>query len=156
MRRIVTLAALHHHCGRGEYGLAHPSRPGVRRREGGARCVPSSNNDRTAPQSLPVLARICTWVVAQAEVRVKRGSTWMILAPLSRAFMGKRKPTGCASAMFEPMMRMQSLYCRSSWKVVAAPRPYVVLKLGTEALCHIRAWFSMEVMPSVLRSFLIR
>ena len=31
----------------------------------------------------------------------------------SRAFMGQRKPTGCASAMFDPMMRMQSLLARS-------------------------------------------
>ena len=101
-------------------------------------------------------ARICTWVVAQAEVRVKRGSTWMIRAPFSRAFIGKRKPTGCASAMLEPMMRMQSLYCRSSWKLVAAPRPYVVLKLGTEALCHMRAWFSIATIPRLLNSFLMR
>ena len=46
--------------------------------------------------------------------------------------------------------------CRSSWNVVAAPRPNEVLRLGTEALCHIRAWFSMATIPSVLKSFLIR
>ena len=56
----------------------------------------------------------------------------------------------------DPMMRMQSLYCRSAWKVVAAPRPKVALKLGTEALCHMRAWFSMATIPRVLKSFLIR
>jgi hypothetical protein len=58
--------------------------------------------------------------------------------------------------MFEPMIRMLSLNCRSSWKPVAAPRPNEVLKLGTEALCHIRAWFSMATMPIELNSFLIR
>jgi hypothetical protein len=68
----------------------------------------------------------------------------------------KRNPTGCASAMFDPMMRMQSLFCRSSWKVVAAPRPNVALKLGTDALCHMRAWFSMATMPRLLNSFLMR
>jgi hypothetical protein len=54
------------------------------------------------------------------------------------------------------MIRMQSLRCRSAWKEVAAPRPKEVLRLGTEALCHMRAWFSMETMPSVLKSFLMR
>ncbi len=51
---------------------------------------------------------------------------------------------------------MQSEYCRSSWKVVAAPRPNEVLKLGTEALCHMRAWFSTEMMPRLLSNFLIK
>jgi hypothetical protein len=58
--------------------------------------------------------------------------------------------------MLEPMSRMQSLFCRSSWNVVAAPRPSVVLKLGTEALCHMRAWFSIATIPRLLKSFLIR
>jgi hypothetical protein len=39
-----------------------------------------------------------------AEVPVKRGSTWIGVAPRSLAFMGQRKPTGWASAMFEPMI----------------------------------------------------
>jgi len=51
---------------------------------------------------------------------------------------------------------MQSLFCRSCWKLVAAPRPNVAPKLGTEALCHMRAWFSIEIMPRLLNSFLIR
>jgi hypothetical protein len=55
-----------------------------------------------------------------------------------------------------PMMRMQSEFWRSSWKEVAAPRPKVALKLGTEALCHMRAWFSIATMPRPLNSFLIR
>ena len=36
----------------------------------------------------------------------------MSLPPFSLAFMGQRKPTGCASAMLQPMMRMQSLFCQ--------------------------------------------
>jgi hypothetical protein len=56
----------------------------------------------------------------------------------------------------EPMIRMQSLYFRSSCRVVAAPRPYEVLKLGTEALCHMRAWFSIATIPMPLNSFLMR
>jgi hypothetical protein len=45
---------------------------------------------------------------AMALVRVKRGSTWMIVAPLSFAFMGQRNATGWFSAMFEPMTMTQS------------------------------------------------
>jgi len=44
-----------------------------------------------------------------ALVRVKRGSTWMIVAPCSTlAFMGQRKATGWHSAMLEPSITMQS------------------------------------------------
>ena len=39
-------------------------------------------------------------------VRVKRGSTWMTLAPLSLACITQRKATGWHSAMLEPSMRM--------------------------------------------------
>ena len=56
----------------------------------------------------------------------------------------------------EPMMSTQSLFWRSSWKVVAAPLPKVALRLGTEALCHMRAWFSIATMPRLLKSFFIR
>jgi hypothetical protein len=63
--------------------------------------------------SLP--ARMPTCRSARAEVRVKRGSTWTIVPTFSFAFIGQRKPTGWASAMLEPMMRMQSLLARSCW-----------------------------------------
>ncbi len=58
--------------------------------------------------------------------------------------------------MFEPMIRMQSEFARSCWKVVAPPRPNEVPRLGTVELCHIRAWFSIWTMPSEVKSFLIR
>jgi hypothetical protein len=45
--------------------------------------------------------------------------------------------------MFEPWMTMQSLLGRSCKKVVAPPRPNEAPKLGTVALCQIRAWFSI-------------
>ena len=61
--------------------------------------------------SLP--ARMPTKTSHSADVRVKRGSTWISVAPFSLAFIGQRKPTGWASAMFEPMNRMQSLLARS-------------------------------------------
>ncbi len=63
--------------------------------------------------SLP--ARMPTYSSHRADVRVKRGSTWISVAPFSLAFIGQRKPTGWASAMLEPMMRTQSLLARSCW-----------------------------------------
>ena len=53
-------------------------------------------------------------------------------------------------------MTMQSAFCRSCWKVVAPPRPKEVPRLGTVELCHIRAWFSIWMMPSAVNSFLMR
>ena len=63
--------------------------------------------------SLP--ARIWTCTSHIAEVRLKRGSTWISVAPRAFAFIGQRKATGWASAMLEPMNRMQSLCARSCW-----------------------------------------
>ena len=57
---------------------------------------------------MSVPARIGTCRSASALVRVKRGSTWMIFAPRSLASITHWKPTGWLSAMFEPMIRMQS------------------------------------------------
>ena len=91
-----------------------------------------------------------------ALVRVKRGSTWISVAPFSRAIIGCRKPTGCASAMFEPWMMMQSAFCKSMRLVVAPPLPYVMPRPGTVELCHIRAWLVIRVNPKVWRSLVMR
>src|SRR5262250_2395004 len=48
--------------------------------------------------TMSVPARMGTQMSASALVREKRGSTWMIVAPCSLAFITQRKPTGCASA----------------------------------------------------------
>jgi hypothetical protein len=87
--------------------------------------------------SLP--ARIGTYRSHMALVRLKRGSMWNTLAPRSLASITHWKPTGCASAMLEPMMTMQSALARSCWKVVAPPRPNEVPRLGTVEECHMRA-----------------
>ena len=51
----------------------------------------------------------------------------------------------------------QSLFYRSQRAMVAAPRPKVVPKLGTDEECQILAWFSMLVSPRPPpNSFLIR
>ena len=97
-------------------------------------------------------ARMPIHFVAIAVVRVKRGSTWITLAPRSRASITHWKPTGWFSAMFEPMITMQSEFWRSCWKSVAPPRPNEVPRPGTVELCHMRAWFSTWTMPSAVRA----
>ena len=104
--------------------------------------------------SLP--ARIGTWTSASALVRENRGSTWMIVAPRSLAFMTQRNPTGCASAMEEPSISTQSANWRSCWNEVAPPRPTVVPRPGTVEECHMRAWFSICTAPIAQKPFLIR
>ncbi len=98
--------------------------------------------------SLP--ARSGTWMSARALVRVKRGSTWMTVAPRALASITHWKPTGWHSAMLEPSMTMQSEFCRSCWKVVAPPRPNDVPRPGTVDECHMRAWFSICTAPSAV------
>jgi hypothetical protein len=59
--------------------------------------------------------------------------------------------------MFEPMIITQSAFARSHCAVVAAPRPKVAPRLGTDELCQTRAWFSIHTIPSPPeQSFLIR
>ena len=64
---------------------------------------------------MSVPARIGTCRSATAEVRVNRGSTWITVAPRRLASITHWKPTGCASAMLEPWMTMQSELTRSCW-----------------------------------------
>jgi hypothetical protein len=54
------------------------------------------------------------------------------------------------------MIVIMSAFWRSSWNVVAPPRPNEVPKLGTVELCHMRAWFSTWTIPRPTVSFLIR
>jgi hypothetical protein len=91
-----------------------------------------------------------------ADVRVKRGSTWMSLAPFSLAIMGCLKPTGWHSAMLEPCMTMQSAFWRSWRLVVAPPLPYVMPRPGTVELCQIRAWLVIRTNPKEWKSLVMR
>ena len=104
--------------------------------------------------SLP--ARMGTCMLAMALVRVNRGSTWITFAPRSFASITHWNPTGWHSAMFEPMITMQSLLARSCWNVVAPPRPNEVPRPGTVDECHMRAWFSIWMAPSAVYSFFMR
>jgi hypothetical protein len=89
-------------------------------------------------------------------VRVNRGSMWITRAPRDLASITHWNPTGWASAMFEPMITMQSDSARSSCVLVAPPRPNEVPRPGTVEECQIRAWFSIWIAPSAVNSFLIR
>jgi hypothetical protein len=94
---------------------------------------------------------------AIAEVRVNRGSTWMIFPPRSRASITHWKPTGWFSAMDDPMMRMASALLRSCCAVVAPPRPNDVPRPGTVEECQMRAWLLTQTMPiPPVNIFLIR
>ena len=104
--------------------------------------------------SLP--ARIVACVSAIALVRVKRGSTWITRAPRRLASTTHWNPTGWFSAMFEPMIRMQSELARSCCAPVAPPRPNVTPRPGTVEECHMRAWFSICSAPIAEKNFLIR
>jgi len=50
-------------------------------------------------------------------------------------------------------MITQSLFAMLLAKVLAAPRPNLTPRPGTEAECQMRAWFSMATMPSPRISF---
>lgn len=63
--------------------------------------------------SLPARSDTCR--SASALVRVNRGSMWTTSAPFALASITHWKPTGCASAMFDPMMTMKSELARSCW-----------------------------------------
>ncbi len=80
----------------------------------------------------------------------------MIVAPRSLASMTHWKPTGWASAKFEPSITMQSACWRSCSEVVDPPRPKVVPSPTTVALWQTRAWFSTCTTPIAVKNFLIR
>ncbi len=88
---------------------------------------------------MSVPERIGAWISASADVRVKRGSTWITVAPRCCACVAKRNATGWFSAMLDPMTVMTSLFARSHRAMVAAPRPNVVPRLGTDDECQMRA-----------------
>ena len=61
------------------------------------------------------------YMSAFAAVRVKRGSTTMILQPFSFACSVCSIDTGCASAAFDPRKKMHFEFCMSLYELVIAP-----------------------------------
>ena len=87
--------------------------------------------------------RIWTNRSAVAAVRVKRGSTTIILAfRLRLASMAHLKPQGWFSAGLPPMISIMSVLRMSIHPLVIAPLPNVAPKLETVGPCQTRAWFS--------------
>ena len=76
---------------------------------------------------------------ALEDVRVKRGSTLISLAPLSMAAVTHFMEIGWFSAALDPMIRMQSELRMSIQWLVIAPRPNDSARAATVALCQIRA-----------------
>ena len=88
-------------------------------------------------------ARICRNRSACEAVRVKRGSTTIILAlRLRLASTAHLKPQGWFSAGFPPMINIMSVFLMSTQPLVIAPRPNVGPKLETVGPCQTLAWFS--------------
>ena len=65
--------------------------------------------------------RMRTYSSALAAVRVKRGSTTIILQPFSLACSMCSMLTGCASAAFEPMYSATLALRMSLYELVMAP-----------------------------------
>src|SRR2546428_6007373 len=93
---------------------------------------------------------------ARAEVRLKRGSAWMILAPPPDpgprlgsflAAMNHWKPTGCASAGLAPLITIRSAFLMSRQWLVIAPLPNVAAKLTTVGPCQTLACCSRCTRP---------
>ena len=77
---------------------------------------------------------------AIADVRVKRGSTWMtVRAALARLDRPSGSRPDALRPSTSPMIRIASALTRSCCAVVAPPRPNEVPRPGTVELCHIRA-----------------
>ncbi|MNU89954.1 hypothetical protein D3C71_798070 [compost metagenome] len=70
---------------------------------------------------MSVPERMRTYSSALAAVRVKRGSTTIILQPVSLACSMCSMLTGWASAALEPMYRATLLFCMSLYELVMAP-----------------------------------
>jgi hypothetical protein len=70
---------------------------------------------------MSVPERMRTYSSALAAVRVKRGSTTIILQPVSLACSMCNMLTGWASAALEPMYRATLLFCMSLYELVMAP-----------------------------------
>ena len=89
-----------------------------------------------------VPGRMRAYTSAADEVRVYRGSTWMIFAPFSWAFRIHLKAMGWFSATLLPSTRIVLQFCKSTQWLVIAPLPNVAPRPGTVGLCQSRAWCS--------------
>src|SRR5512140_1504298 len=96
---------------------------------------------------MSVPERIRTYSSALAAVRVKRGSTTIILQAFSLACSMCSMLTGCASAAFEPMYNAHLLFCISLYAFVIAPQPHELATPETVVEWQMRAWWSQLLLP---------
>lgn len=99
--------------------------------------------------------RIGIQMSALDELRVKRGSMEMRVAPFSLARSTHLKLIGWFSAALLPISTMTSAFSRSIRLVVIAPRPKDVPSAGTVEECHMRAWCSRYTTPRLRISLAI-
>src|SRR3972149_4825069 len=98
--------------------------------------------------------RIRTYLLAKAEVLVKRGSTEMMTARfVSLAVRMCCMEMGWFSAGFMPMMMMLRLFRMSFWLLVIAPYPNTLARPATVVESHIRAWKSALLVPHMAAHF---
>ena len=90
---------------------------------------------------------IGAYMSALDEVRVKRGSTLMSLAPLSFAAVTHLKDIGWFSAALDPMISIRSEFLRSIQWLVIAPLPNDSARAATVAECQMRAQCSIYTRP---------
>src|SRR5581483_7310544 len=100
--------------------------------------------------------RIRTYLLAKAEVLVKRGSTEITTARLvSLAVRMCCIEMGWFSAGFMPMIMIDRLLRMSFWWFVIAPYPNTLARPATVVLCQIRAWKSALFVPHIAAHFRI-
>src|SRR6478735_1299205 len=97
--------------------------------------------------AMSVPERMRTYSSAFAAVRVKRGSTTIIFAPVSFACSMCSIDTGCASAALLPMYSAHLVFCMSLYELVMAPSPQVLATPETVVEWQMRAWWSMLFVP---------
>ncbi len=102
--------------------------------------------------SVPERSR--TYLLAKAEVLVKRGSTEITTARFtSLAVRMCCMEMGWFSAGFMPMIMMLRLLRMSFWEFVIAPYPNTLARPATVVECHIRAWKSVLLVPHMADHF---
>src|ERR1700745_2096637 len=92
-------------------------------------------------KGMSVPERMRTYTSAFAAVRVKRGSTTIIRAPVSFACSICSIDTGCASAALEPTYNAHLVFCMSLYELVMEAEPHVLATPATVGERQIRAWW---------------
>ncbi len=108
---------------------------------------------RPLSQAASVPGRGRSQMCANLTSSTLRGSMMMSLARWrSTARLTIRPMMGWFSAVFEPVMRMQSVFSISDMEFVIAPLPKLAARPATVTECHNRAQWSTLFVPSTPRN----